>query len=157
MPAESRTLGRAALLNMLLRYRAPRYCLLPGRDEADEGVSELPRRRPGKEPSDEDLILQRLVWQSGCHGILTSNYDLLLEHAHSRLEKGGALRSYRYTADLLRYILSNRRFILHLHGDINDIATMQCHPSHAWSTGIFADQEGPGTDLKRRLDREAQP
>lgn len=149
MDTERRALGRAALLNMLLRYRAPLVRLVPGKREVEAAPEAAPRLRPGEEPIAEDLVVQSLLWESGCHGILTSNYDLLLEHAFS-LRYGAALRSYRYTADLLRYILSNRRFVLHLHGDINDIATMEFNPSNAWKeNGSLAAPGNRGRDLKR--------
>ncbi len=152
---EGRALGRAALLNMLLRYRSPLVRLVPGYKKVDARPEAKPRLRPGEEPTAEDLAVQSLLWESGCHGILTSNYDLLLEHAFSLFKYGVALRSYRYTADLLRYVLSNRRFVLHLHGDINDIATMLFRPSGAWAKwcpkglGLPMVPGSTGDDLKR--------
>lgn len=149
--SDGRAFSRAALLNMLLRYRAPRYRVIPAHNkcaESEPGGS--PRPRPGEEPNAEDLAVHHLLWKCGCHGILTSNYDLLLEHTHSLAGRGAALRSYRYTADLLRFILSNRRFVLHLHGDINDIATMEFHPSNAWEKGGSLGPPGNrGEDLRR--------
>lgn len=126
-------LGRTALLNLMLRYRRPRMSLMS--DSKGKAVPEQPpvfRQRPGTEPSTEDLRLQSLIWRSRCHGVLTTNYDMLLEHAYSLYDHGAALRSYRYSAGFLRYLLSNPRFVLKLHGDINDIATMEFDPWSAW-------------------------
>lgn len=147
-PPDQRAFGRAALLNMLLRILGPccQWASDGGKAVANGGPGRL---RGGCEVEAEDLALHSLLWQSGCHGILTSNYDLLLEHAFCITYQRTALRSYRYTAVLLRYILSNRRFVLHLHGDINDIATMEFHPSRAWREGSLSGEGGRGDDLKR--------
>ena len=143
-------LGRTVLLNMMLRYRAPGIRLKPIRGEARRAPGAAERERPGKEPSGDDLKLQSLIWRTGCSGVLTSNYDMLLEHAYA-LKHGAALRSYRYNADFLRYILSNRRFVLKLHGDINDIRSMEFHPDGAWkSQGTLGlnGAKGNGAHLK---------
>lgn len=146
VPEERRTLGRAALLNMLFRYRGPRVRLEPRGGKAVPNPNRL-RLRPGEEPSQEDLTIHSMIWRSRCHGVFTTNYDLLLEHAFSLYHHGAALRSYRYTADYLRFILSNPRFVLKLHGDINDITTMEFCPIGAWSGGGLAGDRG--TDLER--------
>ena len=139
-------LGRTALLNLMLRYRRPRIGL--SSDGQGEARPERPlvfRQRPGTEPSIEDLRLQSLIWRSRCHGVLTTNYDMLLEHAFSLYDHGAALRSYRYSVGFLRYVLSNPRFILKLHGDINDISTMEFDPWTAWDCperlgGLWGEQ-----------------
>ncbi|HEY7533001.1 MAG TPA: AMP-binding protein, partial [Nitrospiraceae bacterium] len=118
--------GRTILLNLILRYRSPMVRVPPG----DFGYAH--RSRWGREPIAEDLVLQSLVWRTRCHGVLTSNYDMLLEHAFSMFNHGAALRSYRYNADFLKYIMSNPHFVLKLHGDINDIGRMQLNPQRAW-------------------------
>jgi hypothetical protein len=141
---ERRTIGRAALLNMLFRYRGPRIRLKPQEGRAVEDVAGRPRHRPGEEPSEEDLTVHSMIWRSRCHGIFTTNYDMLLEHAFSLYRHGAALRTYRYTADFLRFILSNPRFVLKLHGDINDIRSMELCPITAWRKG--------GTPNQRRAD-----
>jgi len=143
-PSERRALGRAALLNMLLRYRKPRLTTVKKRPKALPAAKSPLRLRPGKPPSAEDLTVQSLLWRSRCHGVFTTNYDLFLEDAYVLYRHGVALRSYRYTATLLRYLLSNPNFVLHLHGDINDIATMEFHPVHAWNSGGLSEC---GSDL----------
>ena len=126
-----RVLGRVALLNMLLRYLAPRT---KNSVEANKPIRkpEEDRTRWGEQPNAEDLILQSLIWRAKCHGVLTPNYDMLLEHAFSLFNYGSDLRSYHYDAEFLRYIISNPRFVLKLHGDINDIGTMLFNPKKAW-------------------------
>ena len=148
---DPRALGRTALLNVMLRRRAPRIQLVPGHGEA---VLARPpamlRDRPGRELDTEDLVLHSLVWRTGCHGVLTSNYDMLLEHAFSLYNHGADLHSYRYTADFLRYLLSNRRFVLKLHGDINDLRTMEFDPKGAWEEeGSLGGEEARGRDLEK--------
>lgn len=147
-PGEWRALGRTALLNMLLRYRGPRGCLVPQKGRAQLGTGP-PRSRPGEEPSHEDLMIHSMIWRSRCHGVFTTNYDMLLEHAFSLFHYGGDLRSYRYSADFLRFVLSNPHFVLKLHGDINDIATMEFCPGKAWRRGGLSRRNGRGEDLKR--------
>lgn len=150
-PAERRTLGRVALLNMLLRYRGPRRFLKPGGGSAvvDFDQEKQARERPGEEPSQEDLMVHSMIWRSRCHGVFTTNYDMLLEHAFSLFHHGAALRTYRYKADFLRFILSNPHFVLKLHGDINDIATMEFCPRRAWRKGRLSGSRGRGRDLER--------
>lgn len=134
---DDRALGRSALLNMMLRYRAPRT-ILRKENQSHEVVPDRhaeQRWRFGEEPSAEDLTPHSLIWRAKCHGVLTPNYDMLLEHTFSSAEHGAALRSYRYSAELLRYIMSNPRFVLKLHGDINDIGTMELDPDGAWNPG----------------------
>ncbi len=126
-------LGRTALLNIMLRYRAPRYGLFDSATR--EGSAE--RGRPGLQPDPEDMVRQSLIWKSGCHGVFTTNYDMVLENAFSVFHHGSALRSYRYDARFLPYLLSNRQFVLKLHGDINDIQSMKFSPSMAWEGGGF--------------------
>lgn len=143
---EPRTLGRAALLNLLIRYRGPRVRL---RSKDGQAVPcGCLRPRPGEEPSVEDLTVHSMIWRSRCHGVFTTNYDMLLEHAFSLYHHGAALRTYRYTADYLRFLLSNPHFVLKLHGDINDIASMEFRPRKAWSTGGLSQRYGRGEDLK---------
>ncbi len=153
---DPRGLGRTALLNMMLRYRAPRLQFTEDNCKAAPVPRDpkKPHARPGKEPSAEDLVLHSLIWRSACNGVLTTNYDMLLEHAYSLFHHGAALRSYRYNADFLRYLLSNPRFVLKLHGDINDFGSMELDPDGAWEKkrkkkGRFVDQENRGDDLKR--------
>jgi SIR2-like protein len=131
--ADPRVLGRVALLNLLLRYRAPNTKI--GGTGESPAAKYNERERCGEEPTKQDLELQSLLWEANCHGVLTSNYDMLLEHAFSLYDHGAALRFYRYDADFLRYVMSNRRFVLKLHGDINDIRSMQFNPTTAWKKG----------------------
>jgi hypothetical protein len=126
--SDPNVLGRTVLLNLLLRYRAPRTTI----DETGSPIIK-DRTRSGEEPFAEDLMLHSLIWRTKCHGVLTPNYDMLLEHAYSFFDHGAALRSYRYNADFLRYIMSNPRFVLKIHGDINDIGRMQFNPETAWA------------------------
>lgn len=147
-------LGRVALLNMLLRYRRPTtYQTYQDEDkQAGEPIffEDENRVRCGEEPIAEDLVFHSLIWRSNCHGVLTPNYDMLLEHAHSLFSHGAALRSYRYNADFLRYIMSNRRFVLKLHGDINDLRRMLFNPEAAWK----GKKDGPSAG---ELVRKAKP
>lgn len=147
---EERAFGRTALLNMLLRYRGPRVVLKPEDGRAVADPKKKPRFRPGKGPGKKDLMVQSLIWRSRCHGVFTTNYDMLLENAFSLYHDGGALRSYRYTANFLRFILSNPHFVLKLHGDINDIATMELCPRKAWSSKgrLTGKKDSRGQDLK---------
>ena len=146
---DPRGLGRTALLNMILRYRAPQMQFTEDHRKAAPIDRDRPPTRPGKEPWAEDLVLHSLIWRSACNGVLTTNYDMLLEHAYSLFHHGTALRSYRYNADFLRYILSNPRFVLKLHGDINDIGSMELDPNGAWKrSGSLGDRKGKGMDLK---------
>lgn len=147
---EEKALGRTALLNMLLRYRGPVVQLMPQANDAVPNEDEDLRQRAGQEPSQEDLAVQSLIWRSRCHGVLTTNYDLLLEHAYSASGFGASLRSYRYTADFLRFILSNPQFVLKMHGDINDLRTIEFRPKSAWEGGALSEDKGSrGEDLKR--------
>ncbi len=52
------------------------------------------------------------------------------------------LRSYRYDAEFLSFILSNPQFVLKLHGDINDINTMLLDPDRAWDNGALSGSRG---------------
>jgi hypothetical protein len=124
--------GRTVLLNLILRYREPIAEYITKNGKAKKKTPDRLRTRCGKEPEPEDLVLQSFIWRTGCHGVLTSNYDMLLEHAYSTFNHGSALRSYRYNADFLRHLMTNRRFVLKLHGDINDIGTMQFNPEEFW-------------------------
>jgi hypothetical protein len=77
---------------------------------------------------------------------------MLLEHAYSLFDFGPALHSYRYGAEFLRYLLSNPRFVLKLHGDINDIGSMELDPESAWERRgrlRSGGRKGRGADLKR--------
>jgi hypothetical protein len=124
---DDRAFGRTVLLNLLLRYRllGERQAIAP-----------------------YDLALHWLVWRTGCQGVLTTNYDTLLEQAFIPGEHPGPLRTYRYTAAFLRYLLSNPRFVLKLHGDINDIGTMIFDPYSAWKKRRLLGGRR-GEDLKR--------
>ena len=156
MPQEGKehnAFGRTALLNLILRRRAPRtrFSVPKTRDAnweplPDEKQQPEERSRYGQEPGAEDFALQSLVWRSNCHGVLTPNYDMFLEHAYSLFNHGSALRSYRYNATFLRYIFSNPRFVLKLHGDINDIGTMLLDPELLW--GGEPPHNGHPNDLK---------
>ena len=147
---EHQVLGRVALLNMLLRYREPKI-RLKGIDKGRNPQFDTDPYcvRCGEEPIAEDLVLHSLIWRANCHGVLTPNYDMLLEHAYSLFDHGAALRSYRYSADFLRYIMSNPKFILKLHGDINDVGRMLFHPDKAWEKGE-KDGKVPGQLAKQR-------
>ena len=90
---EQRALGRTALLNLLLRYRGPAVYLKHKGKRAARDTTRGERPRAGQEPSQEDLAVQSLIWRSRCHGVLTTNYDLLLEHAYSASGFGTSLRS----------------------------------------------------------------
>jgi len=132
--------GRLVLLNLLLRYRAPRtkfIAVKKARQMEIRRKQNTDRFRCGEEPSAEDLTLHSLVWRTGCHGVFSPNYDTLFEHAYSLYHHRSALRAYRYNAEFLRYIFSNRRFILKIHGDINDIGSMELDPDEAWTSGRF--------------------
>ncbi|MCH8149472.1 MAG: SIR2 family protein [Planctomycetes bacterium] len=146
---EDCALGRVVLLNLLLRSRGPSVYLTIRQGEAIPDPEKDPRQRAGKQPSPEDLALQSLIWRSHCHGVLTTNYDVLLEHAFSASGFGTSLRTYRYTADFLRFILSNPHFVLKMHGDINDLRTIEFRPISAWDRGGLSKEEGRGEDLKR--------
>ncbi|MBI4718204.1 MAG: SIR2 family protein [Planctomycetes bacterium] len=116
-------LKRTRLLNCLLRYSTDQFW--PG--------SEAGILVPFGEP---DLALQRFLWRSSCTGILTPNYDTLIEQAYYTIVmRRSLLRVYRYTAEFLPFIQTNPRFVLKLHGDINDIRTMQFDPEAAWNPG----------------------
>lgn len=148
---DPRVLGRVALLNMLLRYRKPKTVLERG--DLVMPPDEEGHTRYGQAPIAEDLVLHSLIWRTNCHGVLTPNYDMLLEHAFSLFDHGAALRSYRYDADFLKYIMSNRQFVLKLHGDINDIRSMLFNPQSAWKKGTKYNPPGKlagplGEDLK---------
>ncbi len=144
---DPRALGRAVLLNLMLRYRKPAWEWQVDKSRLTRGTKR--RARPGEEPSAEDLCLHSLLWRAKCHGILTTNYDMLLEHAFSVFAHGAALRSYRYSADLLRYLLSNRQFVLKLHGDINDLGGMLLDPQQAWTRRAALSTRKQGQNLKR--------
>lgn len=145
---DPRAFGRAVLLNLILRRRAPRTRLKEEEGKAipDDSQPRHERSRYGQEPSAEDFALQSLVWRAKCHGVLTPNYDMFLEHAHSLFHHGSALRSYRYNANLLRYIFSNPAFVLKLHGDINDIHTVLLDPRLLWRGSPHG---GKPSDLKK--------
>ena len=130
---DPRSKGRTIALNLILRLRAPRTILDMEERERPFRRVKWDRTRCGKEPNAEDLVLQTLIWRTHCHGVLTSNYDNLLEHAYAIFNHGAALRSYRYNADFLRHIMTNPKFVLKLHGDINDIGKMQLSPERAWT------------------------
>jgi hypothetical protein len=103
------TFGRTVLLNILLRHHYTSIKPILG----------------------ADIKLQRLLWRARCHGILTTNYDVLIERG-APAEVASIMRVYRYTAHFTRFIRSNPRFVLKLHGDINDIATMVFDPQTGW-------------------------
>lgn len=139
---DDRTFARTVLLNFLLRYR--RRDFSPGQ----RAVTEL------------DLALHGAVWKTHCQGVFTTNYDMLLEEAFSLVVPSkrsdlyghpAALRTYRYKAQFLPFILSVPRFVLKLHGDVDDIGTMLFDPETAW------DQENKlgghaGGDLRHVFD-----
>lgn len=138
---DPRVFGRAAILNMAFRYRhGNRQMLLPG-------GKPNPRFRPraGKPPSSEDLAMHSMLWSAGIHGIITPNYDVLLERAHSFYNHVEDVRSYRYNAEFIGLVRSSPRFVLKLHGDINDLSSMCLDPVSAWTR---SDQLG-GTFGKR--------
>ena len=132
---DDRAFGRLVLLNILLRHR------------------------PGKAGTMPELItlaaddLHSLIWTCWPHGVFTTNYDVLAERACPPTQSAD-LRVYRYFAGFLPYILSNPRFVLKLHGDVNDIATMLFDPVSAWSSGGAlagdASQCPTGTLSRRR-------
>ena len=76
--SDEHTLGRTVLLNLILRYRAPRTKLSMENSKEPHPNLAKDRTNCGKEPDAEDLVLQSLIWRAKCHGVLTSNYDMLL-------------------------------------------------------------------------------
>jgi hypothetical protein len=154
---DQRTFGRTVLLNLLLRYKAPRRSMI--HDELSGLISKSSGNTgtAGRPIKDRDLELHSLIWNTKCQGIFTTNYDMLLEEAfllpgyNKRVEiygHPGPLRSYRYNVSFLRFLMSNPRFILKLHGDINDISTMILDPYSAWDDPDLLDG-AYGEDLKR--------
>ncbi len=136
-----RTFGRTVLLNLLLRRRSPSG------------------RRAAEEFDAGDLDLHHSLWRARVQGVFTTNYDMLLEeafHLTPLAERDAAygrraLRTYRYDARFLRFVLSTPRFVLKLHGDVNDLGTMLFDPSAAWAPG-GALHGARGRDLCRALD-----
>jgi SIR2-like protein len=135
------TLGRLAFLNMLLRRRKPR---VRWRDFGVELESGGPGRW-GQEPAVEDLLPHALVWKTRCQGVFTTNYDCLLETAYAVYGYGTALRTYRPDASFLELLLTNPRFVLKVHGDINDAAGMIVRPFGTWGIGE-SGEDGEGED-----------
>lgn len=122
-----RTFGRTVVLNMLLRLRRP----------------SCPERSLGV-LTPKDMTAHQLVWHTRCNGVFTTNYDTLLEDSfhlaplNTRAEENGhsgPLRIYKYSAEFLKFILSVPRFVLKLHGDVNDLGTMVFDPASAWNDG----------------------
>lgn len=129
--------GRAAVINMVFRFREERDASI----DNDSFSGRAPRA--GRPPAMEDLYLHSLLWRIGVHGVLTPNYDVLLERAFEFFDHHKDVRIYRYDAAFLPYILSSPRFIVKLHGDVNDIRGMLLHPSNAWSNdGTLNGQYG---------------
>lgn len=134
-----RTYPRTVVVNLLLRQKR------------DDCLHELTER---------DLELHSAVWRTHCQGVFTTNYDMLLEHAFSLVvpsERASVygnttpLRTYRYYARFLPYLLSVPRFVLKLHGDVDDIGTMLFDPQTAWEPkGALYGQTGE--DLRRVFD-----
>ena len=117
---DQRRFGRTVLLNLLFRHAAN-----------------------GWPPSEDGLSLQQAVWRCRPHGVLTTNYDVLIERVCPK-EVRALLRVYRHNAAFLPFILTNPVFVLKLHGDINDIGTMVFDPEYAWQhqDGEFGGQTG---------------
>jgi hypothetical protein len=120
-----KTFGRTVLLNLLFRHHHRRNHAL----------------------AEDDLVLQRRLWACRPQGILTTNYDTLLEVACPSDDRA-LLRVYRYTAAFLPFIMSNPLFVLKLHGDVNDLQTMILDPESAW---VRSEQLGgpKGVHIKR--------
>lgn len=133
-----RTFARTVYLNFLLRCQ----------------------RQSLKLFSENDLEFHHAVWQTRCQGIFTTNYDMLLEEAfnlippsqrHPTYGHPAALRTYRYYARFLPFLLSVPRFVLKLHGDIDDIGTMLFDPETAWDQNKQLDGR-VGDDLRHVFD-----
>lgn len=77
---------------------------------------------------------QKALWNCDPKAVLTTNYDVLIENGYHQVLEPSKLRCYRYTAQFLPFIMTNERFILKLHGDINDVGTMQFDPNSAWKS-----------------------
>jgi hypothetical protein len=133
-----RTFARTVFLNLLLRFQR-------------HGLQFI---------TEDDLEFHHAVWKTRCQGIFTTNYDMLLEEAFSLIPPSeryltyghpAALRTYRYYARFLPFLLSVPRFVLKLHGDIDDIGTMLFDPETAWDR---SDQLGGqmGHDLRHVFD-----
>ena len=118
---DKRLFARAAVINMIFRYRAP---VGGGRGYLHPRIGQL--------PSAEDLHMHSLLWRFGTHGIITPNYDVLLERAFDFYDHHGDVRVYRYNAAFLPFVTSSPRFIVKIHGDVNDIRTMIFSPSSSW-------------------------
>jgi hypothetical protein len=134
-----RTYLRTVLLNRYLRHA----CGMDGSGNAPLHAS-FPVPAPINFPA---LDHQRALHACRPHGVLTPNYDPLIEHAFCRFGEPSAVRVYRYSAQFLPLIHTNPSYILKLHGDINDIGTMLFDPEAAWEAdGALAGRAG--ADLK---------
>lgn len=128
---DKRLFGRTVALNLLFRCRYGAYEKTLNL-EATNGFC-----RAGEEPQAEDLGIHSLLWRSGIHGALTTNYDMLLERAYSLFNHVGGLRTYRYNASFLRFVTSTPRFVVKIHGDVNDLGSMILDPQSAWDSKLY--------------------
>jgi hypothetical protein len=128
---DNRLFGRTVALNLLFRCRGGFF---DGQNFIDSAEVFC---RAGTEPKAEDLSVHSALWRAGVHGIITTNYDILLERAYSFFNHPGGLRTYRYDASFLRFILSTPRFIVKIHGDINDLGSMILDPEMAWKKSTY--------------------
>ncbi|MBN4056928.1 SIR2 family protein [bacterium AH-315-J21] len=140
-----RKFARTVVLNFLLRY--PRK-LLSTSSGSPSPLDSL--------VNEERLRLHAKIWETKCQGVFTTNYDMLLEESFrlvkpsDRIDTFGheaSARTYRYNAKFLQYLLSVPRFILKIHGDIDDLGTMLFDPVSAWKTK-GALSRVVGNDLK---------
>ena len=125
-----RTFGRTVLINLLLRL--PKVNPDASFDTPRGSLRSLVER---------DLEFHSAVWRTQCQGVFTTNYDMLIEDAY-RLARPWeridlychteGLRTYRFNAQFLRFLLGVPRFVLKLHGDIDDIGSMLFDPETAW-------------------------
>lgn len=139
---DDRTFARTVLLNFLLRCR---------QQASPAGLETV---------TEQHLALHGAVWKTRCQGVFTTNYDMLLEEAFRLVSPSArknaygheaALRTYRYYAQFLPFILSVPRFVLKLHGDVDDIGTMLFDPETAWDRDSALGGQA-GSDLRRVFD-----
>ncbi len=145
----TRTFGRTVFLNFLLRCKKGEFDQPPGSLQLI---------------TEDDLELHAAVWKAHPQGVLTTNYDMLMEEAFGLVTPSkriglyghpASLRTYRYYARFLRFLLSVPRFVLKLHGDIDDIGTMLFDPDTAWNCGQPLGGTA-GRDLCRAFDAALQ-
>jgi hypothetical protein len=128
---DRRVFGRTVVLNLLLRHDAAN----------------------GWPVNEQRLQLHAALWSCRPHGLLTTNYDTLIERT-CPADTIAYLRVYRYTASFLPFILSNPTFLLKLHGDVNDIGTMVFDPEYAWRD-IHGEFHGESGEFLKSVYRAA--